>query len=69
MYYVKNGPIPASFSLISSLLQTVHMFNKSCRWQDSNPGTLVSEVTTLSNVQQPLPDIMYYKALYFVGNF
>ena len=34
---------------------TVNMFNKSCRWMDSNKGPLVSEATTLSTVPQTLP--------------
>ena len=31
------------------------MFNKSCRWLDSNPGPLVSEATALPTASQPLP--------------
>ena len=31
------------------------MFNKSCRWLDSNSGPLVSEVTALPTAPQPLP--------------
>ena len=31
------------------------MFNKSCRWLDSNPGPLVSEATALPTAPQPLP--------------
>ena len=34
---------------------TVNMFNKSCRWLDSDPGHLVSEATELSTEPQPLP--------------
>ena len=32
------------------------MFNKSCRWLDSNPGPLVSEATALPTAPQPLPN-------------
>ena len=44
---------------------TVNMFNKSCRWMDSNPGPLVSEATTLSTVPQPLPTclVLLYKVV------
>ena len=31
------------------------MFNKSCRWLDSNPGPLVSKATALPTAPQPLP--------------
>ena len=40
--FLLNGPFPAQL--------TVNMFNKSCRWQDSSPGRLVSEATVLLTV-------------------
>ena len=61
IFFLKNGPFPASFSLFSSFLQTVnskHMFNKSCRWLNLNPGPLVLEATTLPTAPQPLPQMM-----------
>ena len=33
------------------------MFNKSCRWLDSNPGPLVSEATALPTMPQPLSKV------------
>ena len=57
--FFKNGPFPASFSFFFlSFLHTVNskqMFNKSCRWLDSNPGPLVLEATALPTAPQPLP--------------
>ena len=52
-----NGPFPASFSFICLFYQQliVNIFNKSCRWLDSNPGPLVWEAIALSSVPQPLP--------------
>ena len=32
------------------------MFNKNCRWLDSNSGPLVSEAPTLPTAAQPLPN-------------
>ena len=55
--FFKNGPFAASF-LFSSFLQTVNskwMFNKSCRWLDSNQGPLVLEATALPTAPQSLP--------------
>ena len=34
---------------------TVNMFNKSCRWLDSNQSPLVSEATALPSMPQPHP--------------
>ena len=58
---IENGPFPSYFVLFSSFLQTVSskLFNKSCRWQETNPGPLVSEVTALSTVSQLLPNRFY----------
>ena len=61
-----NGPFAASFLLFSSFLQTVHMFNKICRWLDSNPGPQASEATALTSAPQPLPDCNHGYSLYFV---
>ena len=33
------------------------MFNKSCRWLDSNLGPLVLEATALPTAPQPLPEV------------
>ena len=41
------------------------MFNKSCRWLESNPGPLVSEATALPTAPQPLPWSLF---LLFVEN-
>ena len=65
VFFLKMGHFRPLFSLFSSFLQTVnrkHMFNKSCRWLDSNPGPLVSEATALPTAPQPLPQ-MFSKIL------
>ena len=38
---------------------TVNMFNKSCRWLDSNPGPLILEATALSTAPHHCPSIFY----------
>ena len=45
------------------------LFNKCCRRQDSNPGTLVSEATSLSNLPQPLPHIDMFCKYDLIGLF
>ena len=50
--------IPELFFLYFRLFYkqiTVNIFNKSCRWLDSNPGPLVLKATALSADQQQLP--------------
>ena len=51
-----KGPFTASFSFIFVFYKQLllNMFNKSCWWQDSNTGPLVSEATTLPIVPQSI---------------
>ena len=58
-FFIKNGPFPASFSLFLSLQYScgIQMFNKFCRWLDSNRGPMVLEATALQTEPQPLPKI------------
>ena len=64
MFFFKNGPFPASFSLFLSFQYTVdskQMFNikiNFCRWLDSNCGPLLLEVTALPTEPQPLPNFL-----------
>ena len=56
--FLKMGQTRPLFSLFLSFQYTVdskQMFNKFCRWLDSNRGPLVSEATTLPTEPQPLP--------------
>ena len=51
-----SGPFFSIF--VYSIQVTVdnkQMFNKSCRWLDSNPGPLILQATALPTVPQPLP--------------
>ena len=45
------------------------MFNKSCRWLNSNPGPLVSEATALPTVQQTLPGKICYLSFQIIVKF
>ena len=42
------------------------MFNKSCRWLDSNQGTLVLEATALPTAPQPLPGSIDLKSILII---
>ena len=73
VYFEKNGPFPASFTLFSSFQYTVdskQMFNlyiNFCRWLDSNHRPLVLEGTALPTEPQPLPLSLsvYLRSLWF----
>ena len=55
-FYAKKA-IPGLFFLYFRLFNTVdskQMFNKFCRWLDSNRGPLVLEATALPTEPQPL---------------
>ena len=58
-----SRPFPASFFFIFVFsIHSKQMFNKFCRWLNSNRGPLVSEATAT----QPLPEIDYFLCLQLV---
>ena len=73
-HFFKNGPFPVSFSLFLSFQYTVdskQMFNKFCRWLDSNRRPLVSEVTALPTEPHnhcPFFDFDTFLVIFFCGN-
>ena len=62
VFFKKKWPFPASYLYIYfrlfDIVDSKQMFNKICRWLDSNHGPLVSEATALPTEPQPLPDIL-----------
>ena len=52
MYFFKDGPFPATFSIFSSLYLNLQLVG---RWWDSNRRSLVLEAVALPTEPPPLP--------------
>ena len=50
-----SRPLFSLFSFFQYTVDSKQMFNKFCRWLDSNRGPLVSKATALPTEPQPLP--------------
>lgn len=59
--FFKNGPLPASFSILSFQQLTVkHVFRKFGQLLESNHGPVISEAAALSTDPQPQPAGLYH---------